>query len=107
MYMHSHTDDVSKRESLISIKQKRLSHDSPALKFVHLLREKKCYSLYGATEQVDHQSCTPSAQQITIIASGNNTSIVIHQINYLGLNQRQHSLTLRIGLSEHSGASLS
>ena len=35
-------------------KQKRLSRYSPALKFVHLLREKKCYSLYAATEQVDH-----------------------------------------------------
>ena len=54
MYMHSHTDAVSDRESLNSQNQKRLSHDSPALKFVHLLREKKCYSLYAAAGQVDH-----------------------------------------------------
>jgi len=34
--------------------QKRLSHYSLALKFLHLLREEKCYSLYAAAEQVDH-----------------------------------------------------
>ncbi|MDA9892226.1 hypothetical protein N9D47_06385, partial [Planktomarina temperata] len=28
--------------------------DSPAFEFVHLLREKKCYSQYGVTEKVDH-----------------------------------------------------
>ena len=53
VWMHPHTDAVSERESLISHKQK-LSRYSPALEFVHLLREKKCYSLYAAAEQVDH-----------------------------------------------------
>ena len=53
MYMHSHKDAVFKRESLNSQKQKRLSHDCPALEFVHLLREKKCYSLYGAASELD------------------------------------------------------
>ena len=55
--MRSHTDAVSKRETLNGSKQKRLSHYSPALKFVHLLREKKCYSLYAAAEKVDHFKC--------------------------------------------------
>ena len=54
MYICSHTDAVSDRESLNSQNQKRLSRYSPALKFVHLLREKKCYSLYAAAEQVDY-----------------------------------------------------
>ena len=54
MYMHSHTDAVFKRESLNSQKQKRLSPKNPAFEFVHLLREKKCYSLYAAAEQVDY-----------------------------------------------------
>ena len=54
LYMCSHADAVSKRETLNSLKQKRLSHRSPALEFVHLLREKKCYSLYATAEQVDH-----------------------------------------------------
>jgi hypothetical protein len=57
MYMRFHTDAVSGWESLSSPKQKRLSHISPALEFVHLLREKKCYSLYAAAEQVDHSGC--------------------------------------------------
>ena len=39
---------------LKQLKTKRLSHYSPALEFVHLLREKKCYSLYAAAEKVDH-----------------------------------------------------
>ena len=51
--MHSHTDAVSTRESLNSQKQKRLSPKSPALEFVHLLQEKKCYSLYAATSELD------------------------------------------------------
>jgi len=38
----------------VSNKQKRPSNYSPALEFVHLLREKKCYSLYGATSGLDH-----------------------------------------------------
>ena len=59
--MCSHTDAVSTRETLNSQKQKRLSHDSPALKFVHLLREKKCYSLYGAASELDHFSLAWSA----------------------------------------------
>ena len=54
LWMWAHTDAVSDRESLNSQNQKGLSHDSPALKFVHLLREKKCYSLYAAAGQVDH-----------------------------------------------------
>jgi hypothetical protein len=42
----------------VSTKQKRLSHYSPAFEFVHLFREKKCYSLYGATSELDHFSLT-------------------------------------------------
>ena len=38
----------------MSTKQKKLSKNCPAFEFVHLLQEKKCYSLYAATEQVDH-----------------------------------------------------
>ena len=55
--MCSHTDAVSEWESLNSHKQKRPSHYSPAFEFVHLLREKKCYSLYAAAEKVDHFKC--------------------------------------------------
>ena len=52
--IRSRSDAVSTRESLNSYKQKGLSHYSPALKFLHLLREEKRYSLYAAAEQVDH-----------------------------------------------------
>jgi hypothetical protein len=55
--MHSHTDAVSKMESLNSQKQKRLSHRSPTLEFVHLLQQKNYYSLNAAAEQVDHSGC--------------------------------------------------
>ena len=54
LYSCPTTDRNVEVETLNSPKQKRLSHYSPALKFVHSLQEKKCYSLYAATGQVDH-----------------------------------------------------
>jgi hypothetical protein len=70
-------DAVSDRESLNS-PTKEAEPRQPSLKVFTVSQEKNCYLLYAAAEQVDHQSRTSFAQQITIIASGNNTSIVIH-----------------------------
>ena len=54
LYSCPTTDRNVEVETLNSQKQMRLSHDSPALEFVHLLQEKKYYSLYGATSDLDH-----------------------------------------------------
>ena len=58
LYSCPTTDRNVEVETLNSPNQKRLSHKSPALEFVHLFREKKCYSLYGATSELDHFSLT-------------------------------------------------